>query len=49
MPHPYHRRRALELIASCRDGCTEAMMLARDDRARGRRRASRHTGLRITE
>jgi hypothetical protein len=22
------RRRALELLASCRDGCTEAMMLA---------------------
>jgi hypothetical protein len=23
------RRRALELLASCRDGCTEAIMLAR--------------------
>jgi hypothetical protein len=23
-----NRRRALELLASCRDGCTEAMMLA---------------------
>jgi hypothetical protein len=23
-----HRRRALELLASCRDGCTEAIMLA---------------------
>jgi hypothetical protein len=22
------RRRALELLASCRDGCTEAMMIA---------------------
>jgi hypothetical protein len=33
MPRPRHRpkpdrRRALELLASCRDGCTEAMMLA---------------------
>ena len=37
MPHPYRRRhrspkpdrrRALELLASCRDGCTEALMLA---------------------
>jgi hypothetical protein len=26
-PKP-NRRRALELLASCRDGCTEAMMLA---------------------
>jgi hypothetical protein len=26
-PNP-DRRRALELLASCRDGCTEAMMLA---------------------
>ena len=26
-PQP-DRRRALELLASCRDGCTEAMMLA---------------------
>ena len=25
---PATRRRALELLASCRDGCTEAMMLA---------------------
>jgi hypothetical protein len=23
------RRRALELLASCRDGCTEAIMIAR--------------------
>jgi hypothetical protein len=23
-----HRRRALELLASCRDGCTEAIMIA---------------------
>lgn len=36
MPHPHRRRhgpvpdrrRALELLASCRDGCTEAIMLA---------------------
>jgi hypothetical protein len=33
MPRPRHRpkpnrRSALELLASCRDGCTEAMMLA---------------------
>jgi hypothetical protein len=38
MPTPSHqrrkrapkpdRRRALELLASCRDGCTEAIMLA---------------------
>jgi hypothetical protein len=34
MPRPLRRRpkpdrrRALELLASCRDGCTEAMMLA---------------------
>jgi hypothetical protein len=35
MPMPKHRhrpkadrRRALELLASCRDGCTEAIMLA---------------------
>jgi hypothetical protein len=33
MPRPRRRpkpdrRRALELLASCRDGCTEAMMLA---------------------
>jgi hypothetical protein len=35
MPTPHRkrdpkpaRRRALELLASCRDGCTEAMMLA---------------------
>jgi len=27
VPKP-DRRRALELLASCRDGCTEAMMLA---------------------
>jgi hypothetical protein len=27
LPKP-DRRRALELLASCRDGCTEAMMLA---------------------
>jgi hypothetical protein len=34
MRRPYHyrrpnpdRRRALELLASCRDGCTEALML----------------------
>jgi hypothetical protein len=26
-PHP-NRRRALELLAPCRDGCTEALMLA---------------------
>ena len=26
---PATRRRALELLASCRDGCTEAIMLAR--------------------
>jgi hypothetical protein len=25
---PATRRRALELLASCRDGCTEAVMLA---------------------
>jgi len=25
---PATRRRALELLASCRDGCTEAIMLA---------------------
>ena len=25
---PVPRRRALELLASCRDGCTEAVMLA---------------------
>jgi hypothetical protein len=29
MPMPKkQRRRALELLASCRDGCTEAIMLA---------------------
>jgi hypothetical protein len=36
MPHPHHRRRgpkpdrrrALELLAASRDGCTEAIMLA---------------------
>ena len=36
MPHPYRRRRvpkpdrrrALELLASCRDGCTEAVLAA---------------------
>jgi hypothetical protein len=36
MPHPRRRRhglkpdrrRALELLASCRDGCTEALMIA---------------------
>jgi hypothetical protein len=27
LPKP-NRRRALELLASCRDGCTEAMLLA---------------------
>jgi hypothetical protein len=27
LPKP-DRRRALELLASCRDGCTEAIMLA---------------------
>jgi hypothetical protein len=27
LPKP-NRRRALELLASCRDGCTEAMMIA---------------------
>ena len=27
-PQP-DRRRALELLASCRDGCTEALMIAR--------------------
>jgi hypothetical protein len=26
---PATHRRALELLASCRDGCTEAIMLAR--------------------
>jgi hypothetical protein len=28
-------RRALELLASCRDGCTEAMMIARGSGTRG--------------
>ena len=28
LPKPARRRAALELLASCRDGCTEAIMVA---------------------
>jgi hypothetical protein len=35
------RRRALELLASCRDGCTESILIARRVRERERRIAGR--------
>jgi hypothetical protein len=52
------RRRALELLASCRDGCTEAIMLAHSftvaqmvelRRARNRERRARVAGGRPIE